>query len=46
MSGAVQGQCVWVPHLSLLEVGGIRMLLVINYEALRRVLKATARMAL
>ena len=42
----MQGQCVWVPHLSLLEMGGIRLLLMINFDALRRVSKATARMAL
>ena len=35
-----------VPNLSLLEMGGIRLLLMINLEAIRRVQKATARMAM
>jgi hypothetical protein len=42
----MQGQCIWVPNLSLVEMGGIRLLLMINFEAVRRVQKATARMAI
>jgi len=43
----LQGQCVAVQNLSLLQLGGgIRFLLMINMEAVRRVLRATARMAM
>ena len=43
----LQGQCVAVHNLTLLQLGGgIRFLLMINMEAVRRVLRATARMAL
>ena len=31
-----QGQAVLVPHLSLLEMGGVRVLLQVNHAAIKR----------
>ena len=41
----VQGQCIWVPHLSLIQVSGISLLFMINQEAIRRILLRSEKLA-
>ncbi len=41
-----QGEAIAVAHLSLIEVGGLRLLLLVNHAALRRLAARSAAFSL
>lgn len=41
----LQGQCIWVPHLSLIQISGISLLLIVNQDAVRRIMVRSQKLA-